>query len=360
MLTGRFLYVKMSLHWLLTIFQERLYLQIERLSFSESGNDCKIMADRADIKRAAEVIRGGGLVAFPTETVYGLGANAFDPVAVAGIFETKQRPSFDPLIVHISDVSQISELSSTRDERIFRLAETFWPGPLTMVLPKAETVPDIVTSGLATVGIRMPDNDIALELIRQAGTPIAAPSANRFGMISPTEAAHVQKQFPHILTIDGGKTRVGIESTVITIHDDGFEILRPGVITADDLAEVMDASSKKTTENPQLNAPGLLKSHYSPKKPLFISDEPCVQYKDREKAGLIAFGKPQQECGFAKTEVLSENKDLREAAVNLFSAMHKMDESEVEYIVAEPVPEKGIGIAIMNRLVKAAYPYKNS
>jgi L-threonylcarbamoyladenylate synthase len=318
------------------------------------------MADRAEIKKAAAIIAQGGLVAFPTETVYGLGANAFDPVAVAGIFETKQRPSFDPLIVHICDVSQISELSITKDERVYRLAEKFWPGPLTMVLPRAEAVPDIVTSGLSTVGVRMPASDIALQLIQQAGTPVAAPSANKFGMISPTEAIHVKKQFPHLLTIDGGKTQVGIESTVITIHDDGFEILRPGVITADDLAEIMKESSKKTTENPQLNSPGLLKSHYSPKKPLYIVGDPCLQYKNKDKAGLIAFGEPDNDCGFAKTEVLSPNKDLREAAARLFSAMHNMDESEVEYIVAEPVPEKGIGIAIMNRLLKAAYPDKDS
>jgi L-threonylcarbamoyladenylate synthase len=311
-----------------------------------------------NIKRGAEIIAAGNLVAFPTETVYGLGANAFDPVAVAKIFETKERPSFDPLIVHICDVSQISDLYEGNDERVFKLAEAFWPGPLTMVLPKKNTVPDIVTSGLNTVAVRMPANDIALELIKKSQTPIAAPSANKFGMISPTEAAHVRKQFPGIFTIEGGKTKVGIESTVITLHDDGFEILRPGIITAEDLVKILPQSSQEAQKT-KLHAPGLLKSHYSPRKPMYIADDPCLRYKEQSRGGYIAFGPPGKDCQFARVEVLSEIKDLREAAVNLFSAMHKLDDSNVEYIVAEPVPEEGIGIAIMNRLVKAAYPIKD-
>jgi L-threonylcarbamoyladenylate synthase len=313
------------------------------------------MRNSDDIKKAAAIIRSGDLVAFPTETVYGLGANAFNPEAVAKIFETKERPSFDPLIVHICEISQISDLYNGDDERVFRLAEKFWPGPLTMVLPKTSNVPDLVTSGLNTVAVRMPDNPIALELIRQSETPISAPSANKFGMISPTEAAHVSKQFPDIFILNGGKTQVGIESTVITLNEDGFEILRPGVITAEDLEKVVPQSKQKIQKK-ELNAPGLLKSHYSPKKPMYIADDPCLRYKDQRKGGLIAFGVPGKDCRFAKVEILSESKDLREAAVNLFSAMHKLDEEDIEYIVAQPVPEEGIGVAIMNRLVKAAYP----
>ncbi|HKL37583.1 MAG TPA: L-threonylcarbamoyladenylate synthase [Bacteroidales bacterium] len=307
-----------------------------------------------EIQRAAEMIAAGELVAFPTETVYGLGANAFDPTAVAKIFEIKQRPSFDPLIVHISEISQLENLCRGRDERVYKLAGKFWPGPLTLVLPKQDSVPEIVTSGLETVAVRMPANPIARELIRQAGTPIAAPSANKFGMISPTEAAHVKKQFPEVYTIDGGKTQVGIESTVMTLHEDGFEVLRPGVITADDLRTILPESSRKG-EKEQHSSPGLLKSHYSPGKPMYIAANPCSDFKEQDKGGLIAFGIPGKNCRFAKIEVLSESKDLKEAAVNLFSAMHRMDEADVEYIVAEPVPEEGVGIAIMNRLKKASY-----
>lgn len=311
-----------------------------------------------DIDRGAKLIAQGNLVSFPTETVYGLGANAFDPLAVAKIFETKERPTFDPLIVHICEISQLPDLYNGNDERVFRLAQRFWPGPLTLVLPKTEAVPDLVTSGLDTVAVRMPDNQIALELIRKSKTPIAAPSANKFGMISPTEAAHVRKQFPDIFTIDGGTTHVGIESTVITLNEDGFEILRPGVITAEDLMEIVPQSIHKAIQT-DLHAPGLLKSHYSPKKPMYIADDPCISSKEKARGGLISFGIPDKDCPFAKTEVLSESKDLREAAANLFRVMHRLDESDIDYIVAEPVPEEGIGIAIMNRLVKAAYPDKN-
>ena len=312
------------------------------------------MNKRSEIQRAAEMIVAGELVAFPTETVYGLGANAFNPAAVAKIFETKQRPSFDPLIVHICDITQLENLYRGQDERVYRLAEKFWPGPLTLVLPKQDTVPDIVTSGLDTVAIRMPANPIARELIRKAGTPIAAPSANKFGMISPTEAAHVKKQFTDIFIIDGGKTQVGIESTVMTLHEDGFEVLRPGVITADDLKTILPETAQTGQKSPH-SSPGQLKSHYSPAKPMYIAGDPCSEFKNQENGGLISFGKPGKDCHFAKIEVLSESRDLKEAAVNLFSAMHRMDESNVEYIVAEPVPEKGVGIAIMNRLRKASY-----
>ena len=171
-----------------------------------------------NISEAAQIIKDGGLVAFPTETVYGLGANALNPFAVAKIFEAKERPSFDPLIVHIASFDDLNILSKGINENVIRLAKHFWPGPLTIVLPKSSVVPDIVTSGLNTVGIRMPDNPIALELIKQAGCPIAAPSANKFGLLSPVNAKHVRKQLPGIgYVLDGGNTRVGIESTIIAI-----------------------------------------------------------------------------------------------------------------------------------------------
>ena len=312
----------------------------------------------SDIKRGAEIIHKGDLVAFPTETVYGLGANAFDPLAVAKIFETKERPSFDPLIVHICDISQLSMLYAGDDERVVKLAERFWPGPLTLVLPKMESVPGIVTSGLDTVAVRMPANQIALKLIELSKTPLAAPSANKFGMISPTDAAHVKKQFPQVFTIDGGRTNVGIESTVITLNEDGFEILRPGFVTSEDLEVVVPRSKQKPAET-HLKAPGLLKSHYSPRKPMYIADDPCLKLKEASKGGLISFGIPVEDCPYAKVEVLSKTRDLKEAAINLFNAMHTLDDSDVEYIVAESVPQEGIGIAIMNRLIKAAYPDKS-
>lgn len=306
-----------------------------------------------NISNAAKEIKIGGIVAFPTETVYGLGANALDPIAVAKIFELKGRPKFDPLIVHIADLSDIKLLASSDDSRIYQLAEIFWPGPLTIVVPKSTVVPDIVTAGLQTVGIRMPKNSIALELIKKSGCPIAAPSANKFGKISPTTAEHVKKYFPKIdLILDGGKTEVGIESTVIKLNERGFEILRHGVITKEEIESIIPYYSEG--KNDVITAPGMIKSHYSPNKPFYILNEKVKSRIDKSKAGIISFSGKDTE-GFKRIIYLSETQDLSEAAANLFGAMHQLEELDVEIIVAEPVPEKGIGIAIMDRLKKAAY-----
>ncbi|HNV51439.1 MAG TPA: L-threonylcarbamoyladenylate synthase [Tenuifilaceae bacterium] len=310
-----------------------------------------------DIDIAAGYIREGRLVAFPTETVYGLGANALNPLAVAKIFELKERPSFDPLIVHIASVDDLDKLTVNKDSRVLLLAEKFWPGPLTIVLPKSDIVPDIVTSGLDTVGIRMPNNPIALELIRKAGCPIAAPSANKFGRVSPTTAQHVKKQLPNVdYILDGGKTQVGIESTIITLNENGFEILRHGVITREDLESFVPFHSGRDTSD-SIVAPGMLKSHYSPNKPLYFLGDVHLNDMQRSNAGLLSFNTTDTE-GYKIVIPLSNSGNLREYAVNLFAAIHKMEESDVEYIVAEPVEEHGIGLAIMDRLRKAAFRYR--
>ena len=284
------------------------------------------------IKFAASLIKQGKLVAFPTETVYGLGADALNPLAVAKIFEAKERPAFDPLIVHIAEKEDLHKLTTAINEKIYQVIERFWPGPLTLILPKSEIVPEIVTSGLPTVGIRMPDNFMALELIRQSGCPIAAPSANKFGRISPTTAAHVKKQLTGVdYILDGGSTNVGIESTIIAITEKGFRILRNGIITKEDI------------EN----------------KTMIIADNSGIADIDKSRAGLLSFSKTIEE-GFKKVIRLTENNDLKEYAVNMFAAMHALEESDVEIIAAEPVPEKGIGLAIMDRLRKAAYNEKQN
>lgn len=309
-----------------------------------------------DIDHAASIIANGGIVAFPTETVYGLGANALNPNAVAKVFALKERPSFDPLIVHIASAESITLLSSCNDPRVFQLAERFWPGPLTIVVPKSTVVPGIVTSDLDTVGIRMPNHPIALELIKKSGCVIAAPSANKFGRVSPTRAEHVLKQLPEVdYILDGGRTTVGIESTVITLDEEGFIILRHGAITHSHLAQVLKPSgAHKPLKG--LASPGLLKSHYSPNKPLYIAGETSKPI-DPSRAGYIAFGK-KPEGNYKRVEYLSETGDMVEAAAHLFEKIHAFEDSDVEYIVADPVPEVGIGIAIMDRLRKAAYRYK--
>jgi L-threonylcarbamoyladenylate synthase len=314
------------------------------------------MISEQEIKRAADIIRQGGLVAFPTETVYGLGANALNAQAVARIFEAKERPSFDPLIVHIANIEDLKSLTTNPDERIYSLAEKFWPGPLTLVLPKSNIVPDIVTSGLDTVGIRMPDNSIALDLIRFAECPVAAPSANKFGRISPTKAEHVRKQLPAVdCILDGGPAKVGIESTVITINSDGFVILRQGIITKEELETVMPQSKQKIRKSELISSPGNINSHYSPNKPLYILGE-YTKELNTKNAAFLSFGKkPGGE--FKMIEYLSENANPYEAANNLFAKLHLLEDSDVEFIVAEPVPEAGIGIAIMDRLRRAAHRY---
>ncbi len=307
------------------------------------------------IEIAARHIKEGKVVAFPTETVYGLGANALNPFAVAKIFELKERPSFDPLIVHIADYDQLKNITLPHDERVLKVAQRFWPGPLTMVLPKNNCVPEIVTSGLQTVGVRMPNNQIAIDLITSANCPIAAPSANKFGRISPTTAAHVRKQLPSVdFIIDGGKTTVGIESTIIRFTKLGFQILRNGIITQEELEQVVPFDRFSPIE--ALSAPGMLKSHYSPRKMLLIGDKNTKQM-DVSRAGLISFS-GEFEAGFKKIIRVSYTNDLKDYAVNVFEAMHAFeDDSEVEVIYAEPVPEKGIGKAIMDRLKRAQHKW---
>lgn len=311
-----------------------------------------------DIDHAASIIANGGVVAFPTETVYGLGANALNPNAVARVFALKERPSFDPLIVHIASTESVALLSSSNDPRVYRLAERFWPGPLTIVVPRNTIVPGIVTSDLDTVGIRMPNHPIALELIKKSGCVIAAPSANKFGRVSPTRAEHVLKQLPDVdYILDGGKTIVGIESTVITLDDEGFIILRHGAITHNHLAQVVKPSTAHLPKK-GLASPGLLKSHYSPNKPLFIAGETSKPI-DPSRAGYIAFGKKPLD-NYKRVEYLSEKSDLVEAAAHLFEKIHALEDSDVDYILIDPVPETGIGIAIMDRLRKAAFRYQES
>lgn len=311
-----------------------------------------------DIQKAAAILRKGGLVAFPTETVYGLGANGLNPVAVARIFEVKQRPAFDPLILHVGSPEQTSELFLYHDDsRIKALTERFWPGPLTIVAPKKNIVPDIVTSGMPTVAVRMPSHPIALQLIRAAGVPVAAPSANLFGRLSPTHPNHVQKQLTGVdYLLDGGKTQIGVESTIISLTGETATLLRPGYITLEQIREIIPVTmANATNAEDQPLAPGLLKSHYSPEKPLIVFES--LEHDPGPRAGVI-FLSPNPSHGNLKAQVmhLSASSDLVEAAAHLFTALHDMENNpQVDEIYIQQVEEKGIGIAIMDRVRKAAY-----
>ena len=311
-----------------------------------------------DIQKAAAILRDGGLVAFPTETVYGLGANGLNPVAVARIFEVKQRPAFDPLILHVGSPDQASELFLYPDDnRIKALTERFWPGPLTIVAPRKPIVPDIVTSGMPTVAVRMPSHPIALQLIRAAGVPVAAPSANLFGRLSPTLPHHVQKQLTGVdYLLDGGKTQIGVESTIISLAGETATLLRPGFITLEQIREIIPVMVANATDaEDQPLAPGLLKSHYSPEKPLTVFES--LKQDPGPRAGVIFLSPlPSHDSLKARTIYLSASGDLVEAAAHLFTALHEMEnDPEVDEIYIQKVEEKGIGIAIMDRVRKAAY-----
>lgn len=307
---------------------------------------------------AATLLKQGGVVAFPTETVYGLGALVFNEKAIARIFEVKQRPRFDPLIVHVADVAQLGLLATRVPPEAAVLIAHFWPGPLTLILPKVSAVPDLVTSGLPTVAVRMPRHPLALELIRQAGMPIAAPSANLFGHTSPTTAHHVREGLGQQidLVLDGGACSVGIESTILSFCDGDPVLLRPGGIPVEEIEALIGPVAKTPSPNQQkVSAPGMLSRHYAPRTRFQVVCGPATACLHAgERTGLLTLKKTSRAENFAATEFLSEQGNLREAAANLFGAMRRLDEQGLERIVAETVPDVGLGRAINDRLFRAA------
>ncbi|MFA7128166.1 MAG: L-threonylcarbamoyladenylate synthase [Sphaerochaeta sp.] len=308
------------------------------------------------IREGAALILKGGLVAFPTETVYGLGADATNASAVEKIFFAKERPSYDPLIVHISDISQLGELVTHIPDSAKKLMERFWPGPLTLVMQKSDKVPDIVTSSGKTVAVRMPAHPVALSLIQQSGKPIAAPSANRFGLTSPTTAQHVQEQLENRIDaiIDGGACTVGIESTVLSLVGDTPMILRPGMIDKVAIeACIGPISSLPDTAGENLESPGLLLSHYAPLTPLHLVDEVSM-FSDRSDVGIMLYGKSDATFK-GPVEYVSLSEDPQQVASRLYYAMRKLDKLNLSFLVVSLLNETGIGVAVNNRLRKAAY-----
>ena len=321
-----------------------------------------------DIDRAAEIIRNGGLVGMPTETVYGLAGHALDPRAVARIFAAKERPFFDPLIVHIADRDWLPRVASDFPPLAQKLADHFWPGPLTLILPRADAVPDLVTSGLNSVGVRVPNHPLALELLRRSGCPIAAPSANLFGRISPTTAQHVADQLADRIDyiLDGGPCRVGLESTVLTLTPNP-RLLRPDGISLELLEavvgpiEIMDSTDHpvdSTANSTPQNAPGMLPQHYAPRTPLYLVSD--LQQNPREFSAtdrLGGLGLTQAPAGyrFTATEILAPDGDLEIAATRFFAALRKLDESQLNAIIAEEFPDVGLGRALNDRLRRASH-----
>jgi L-threonylcarbamoyladenylate synthase len=315
-------------------------------------------------------MRKGDLVSLPTETVYGLAAKALNPVAVAKIFEAKERPRFDPLIVHLPNrdwLRRIVDVPAGDRQLIGKLADKFWPGALTIVLPKCEIVPDIVTAGLETVAVRLSAHPVFAEIVGELDEPLAAPSANRFGRVSPTTAQHVLDELDGRipLIVDAGPTEHGIESTIVAVKDGRIAVLRRGPITDEQLSEFADIVSVTGTQ--RISAPGQLASHYTPTTPLRLIDKaeafPPQKY---QRIGLLAWSgafpsptSPQLETrcseAFAAVRNLSDRGDLREAAANLFRYLRELDALGLDLIVAERVPSRGLGAAIMERLERASH-----
>jgi L-threonylcarbamoyladenylate synthase len=317
------------------------------------------MKNAEAIRHAAALIRRGGIVAFPTETVYGLGADAFNPLAVARIFEVKGRPSFDPLIIHVAHPEDLEKLVKEIPSPAKQLIARVWPGPLTVVLNKKEEVPDLVTAGLPTVAVRMPRHPMTLDLIDQAGCPIVGPSANLFGYLSPTAAEHVRSQLGDQIDfiLDGGPCEVGVESTIVSFHESVPRLLRPGGIPLEEIESIIGKVEVSPVEKEKPLAPGMLPRHYAPKTPVIIDqrDKTLSTHRDK-KIGLLAFQEPANSSSFQHIEVLSKKGDMKEAAANLFAAIRRLDALNLDMIIAEPIPEVGLGRAIMDRLRRATGP----
>jgi len=314
-------------------------------------------------ERAVDLLRKGEVVALPTETVYGLAADALNPIAVAKIFEAKERPRFDPLIVHLPDkqwLERVAKIDNRSRAQTKELIAQFWPGPLTLVLDRQPIVPEIVIAGLDTVAVRMSSNPVFTEIISAFGKPLAAPSANRFGRISPTTAQHVFDELSGRipLIIDAGPTTHGIESTIIAVHEDKIRILRRGPITEEELRGIglQPMSDRQDADATVVCAPGQLPKHYAPKTPLrLVNNANSLSMKPNQRCALLAWNPIENAERFVAVRHLSESQDLREAAANLFRCLRELDDLDLDLIVAERVPAEGLGAAILDRLERASH-----
>ncbi len=312
-----------------------------------------------DISSAKAFLEKGELVGIPTETVYGLAGNALDPEAVALIFETKNRPGFDPLILHTSSTDKVSDFVTSFPEALKTLAEHFWPGPLTLLLPRKEIVPDLVTSGLDRVAVRVPNHPLTLALLEVLPFPLAAPSANPFGYISPTRPSHVEDQLgekiPYIL--DGGPCTVGLESTIVGLEDGEVVVYRLGGLEISEIERLVGPVRIKDHSSSNPAAPGQLESHYAPRKVFLLGDlSRLVEEKKSQGVNFAVLSFSETFDGLEKDQqiALSPDGNLHEAAKNLFAAMRQLDESPATVILAELMPEIGLGKAINDRLRRAA------
>lgn len=315
-----------------------------------------------DIQLAKTLLEQGNVVGIPTETVYGLAGNALDEDAVLKIFEVKKRPAFDPLIIHVPSLDQLSRYVLDIPAPARQLAELFWPGPLTLLLPKRTLIPDLVTSGLSTVAVRMPNHPLTLELLQSLDFPLAAPSANPFGYISPTTAQHVADQLGADVSyiLDGGPCGIGIESTIIGFEEEQPVIYRLGGMATEQIEAVVGKVKIRSHSTANPKAPGMLSSHYAPRKPLILlpshyaSDGSRLSLEGLSDVGALVFKEPLAGIPIENQRILSPSGNMNEAAKNLFAYLRYLDQSAIDMIYAESLPDEGLGRAINDRLRRAA------
>ncbi len=309
-----------------------------------------------DIVKAAKLLSSSDVVAIPTETVYGLAGNALDEDAILKIYSVKNRPKFDPLIAHVDSLEKVSQLVKHIPEKALKLAQRFWPGPLTLLLDKNPNVPDLLTSGLDRVAVRIPNHPLTIDLLSVLDFPLAAPSANPFGYVSPTSAIHVQNQLGDKIhyVLDGGECSVGLESTIAGFKGDEIVIYRLGGAKVEEIEEVVGKVQINVNMSSNPAAPGMLKSHYSPGRKMIIGDiSENLSKLDPKSTGIISF-RQSYDVPKENIAILSASGDLDEAARNIFSALRKMDQDHIKVVLSEYLPKEGLGKAINDRLRRAA------
>lgn len=312
-----------------------------------------------DITKAIELLCNEDLVAIPTETVYGLAGNIFSEKAIKKIFSTKKRPFFNPLIVHIPSLDSLENVVSYVPEKAKILANAFWPGSLTLVLKKHSSIPDLITAGKDTVAVRVPNHPITLELLKRLPFPLAAPSANPFNNISPTKAIHVERYFKNEiqLILDGGSCKNGIESTIIGFENDEPIVYRLGALSIENIEKVIGKVAIKNQKEQNPDAPGMLQKHYSPKTFTVLTSDIQGEIKKFEdkKIGILSFSNSFRNEHVFHEIILSKSGDLEEAATNFYDSLHELDTFQLDVIIAEKLPEIGLGISVNDRLQRASF-----
>ncbi|MEH6512588.1 L-threonylcarbamoyladenylate synthase [Maribacter arcticus] len=310
-----------------------------------------------DIGRAVEILNNEDVVAIPTETVYGLAGNIYSDKAIRKIFEVKQRPLFNPLIVHLHSVEQLDEIVSEFPIKAQLLADTFWPGSLTLILKKKSNIPDVITAGKDTVAVRIPNHPVTLKLLKELSFPLAAPSANPFNRISPTNSLHVESYFKNSIkmVLEGGECKNGLESTIIGFENNEPVLYRLGAIAIEEIENIVGKINVKNKKEKAPDAPGMLAKHYAPKTKTYLVNDikKFIKGNGDKTIGVVSFTEDMNASNIEHVEILSKSGDLKEAASKLYSALHTLDDLNLDMIVAQRFPDVGLGKSINDRLERA-------